>query len=145
MRLENNFINYHHQNFVRTFSECLPSQYIPNNFKYQKNMVLPIFKEKMIICTCSKTNCNKKYCECYKKGINCNSECRCINCKNKKENFMTAKKQQNKKEKTDILLERISVNINKCKMDIKTEKVLVNGQAEEEKEYLNKKRCYISN
>ena len=36
-----------------------------------------------IICNCTKSNCMKKYCECYKQGLNCNSLCRCIECKNK--------------------------------------------------------------
>lgn len=34
------------------------------------------------MCTCSKSNCNKKYCECYKSGKKCNEECRCSNCLN---------------------------------------------------------------
>ena len=35
-----------------------------------------------IFCTCTKSNCNKKYCECYKSRKKCNEECRCINCLN---------------------------------------------------------------
>ena len=34
------------------------------------------------ICTCSKSNCCKKYCECYKLGKKCTNKCRCINCMN---------------------------------------------------------------
>ena len=34
------------------------------------------------ICTCSKSNCSKKYCECYKLGKKCTNKCRCINCMN---------------------------------------------------------------
>ena len=34
-------------------------------------------------CTCTKTNCNKKYCECFKKGMKCSDECRCVNCRNR--------------------------------------------------------------
>ena len=34
-------------------------------------------------CNCTKSNCSKKYCECYKQGFNCNSLCRCLDCKNK--------------------------------------------------------------
>ena len=39
-------------------------------------------------CNCSKSNCLKKYCECYKAGLLCNSSCRCRICDNaeKKEN-----------------------------------------------------------
>ena len=41
-----------------------------------------INENEIIICTCSKSNCNKKYCECYKSGVKCNDKCRCINCMN---------------------------------------------------------------
>ena len=34
-------------------------------------------------CTCARSGCLKKYCECYKNGKSCSSTCRCINCKNK--------------------------------------------------------------
>ena len=37
----------------------------------------------VITCTCTKSNCNKKYCECYKAGKQCNYNCRCLNCANK--------------------------------------------------------------
>ena len=40
-------------------------------------------KTQKVICNCTKSNCMKKYCECYKQGLNCNSLCRCIECKNK--------------------------------------------------------------
>ena len=43
-------------------------------------------KTKKVICNCTKSNCMKKYCECYKQGLNCNSLCRCIECKNKNYN-----------------------------------------------------------
>ena len=35
-----------------------------------------------VFCTCTKSNCNKKYCECYKSNQKCSDKCRCINCKN---------------------------------------------------------------
>ena len=35
-----------------------------------------------IFCTCTKSNCNKKYCECYKSNKKCNDKCRCSNCLN---------------------------------------------------------------
>lgn len=34
------------------------------------------------ICNCTKSNCTKKYCECFKRGKNCSNLCRCINCIN---------------------------------------------------------------
>ena len=42
--------------------------------------------QQRVICNCTKSNCMKKYCECYKQGFNCNSLCRCIECKNKNYN-----------------------------------------------------------
>ena len=40
---------------------------------------------KLIICTCSKSGCNKNYCECFKAKVKCNNKCRCIKCLNKQE------------------------------------------------------------
>ena len=34
-------------------------------------------------CNCSKSNCLKKYCECFKAGLLCSSSCRCRICDNK--------------------------------------------------------------
>ena len=39
-------------------------------------------KNILITCTCTKSACNKNYCECYKNKMKCNSNCRCINCEN---------------------------------------------------------------
>jgi hypothetical protein len=33
-------------------------------------------------CHCKKSNCLKKYCECFQLGIVCSDRCRCNNCKN---------------------------------------------------------------
>ena len=33
-------------------------------------------------CTCKKSGCNKKYCECFAAGVPCGEFCRCENCKN---------------------------------------------------------------
>jgi hypothetical protein len=41
-------------------------------------------KEKKIFCTCSKSGCKLKYCECYKSGTECNELCRCTRCENTK-------------------------------------------------------------
>ncbi|WCJ43924.1 Tesmin/TSO1-like CXC domain-containing protein [Euphorbia peplus] len=34
-------------------------------------------------CNCKKSNCLKKYCECYQGGVGCSPNCRCEGCKNK--------------------------------------------------------------
>ncbi len=46
-----------------------------NNMRY-------LTENELIICTCTKSNCNKKYCECFKAGKKCNDKCRCLNCLN---------------------------------------------------------------
>ena len=40
------------------------------------------FEANQVFCTCTKSNCNKKYCECFKSSQKCTIKCRCINCKN---------------------------------------------------------------
>ena len=39
-------------------------------------------KKSREICTCSKSGCNKNYCECFKSGNKCSLLCRCIGCEN---------------------------------------------------------------
>lgn len=36
-------------------------------------------------CHCKKSECQKKYCECYQAGVKCSDMCRCLQCKNGKE------------------------------------------------------------
>ena len=53
------------------------------NKENKENNSLSINKDsKAIFCTCSKSGCNKKYCDCYKENKRCNIKCRCINCLN---------------------------------------------------------------
>jgi hypothetical protein len=42
-------------------------------------------KKDNVICTCTKSGCNKNYCECFKSGQKCSSLCRCISCENNEE------------------------------------------------------------
>ena len=54
-----------------------------NKFIYLNNNNLKYISEnEKIFCTCTKSNCCKKYCECYKSGKKCNDMCRCVNCLN---------------------------------------------------------------
>ena len=57
---------------------CMNNIYQFNNKEIQKTSI----GAENVTCTCSKSGCNKKYCECYKTGMFCNNKCRCINCKN---------------------------------------------------------------
>ena len=50
-------------------------------------------KKEKIICTCTKSGCNKNYCECFKNAQKCSEWCRCIICENNDE--ITNKKNNN--------------------------------------------------
>jgi hypothetical protein len=41
-----------------------------------------LLETEKVLCTCAKSNCTKKYCECYKSNQKCTYKCRCVNCKN---------------------------------------------------------------
>ena len=43
-------------------------------------------KKSKEICTCTKSGCNKNYCECFKSGNKCTALCRCIACENTEDN-----------------------------------------------------------
>lgn len=45
--------------------------------------------KKEVFCTCSKSECKLKYCECFKLGQVCTNLCKCIKCKNSKCNNTT--------------------------------------------------------
>ena len=38
-------------------------------------------------CKCSKSRCQKRYCECFNAGVQCTSSCQCQNCCNGRESF----------------------------------------------------------
>jgi hypothetical protein len=67
-----------------------------------------------ISCNCTKSNCKKKYWECYKAGEGCKDICRCINCSNNKEvkPASTKKSTAKKCSPEDYTIEGISVYIN---------------------------------
>jgi hypothetical protein len=46
----------------------------------QKKETIPIIST----CNCTKSNCKKKYCECFKSGKYCDDKCRCVSCENLK-------------------------------------------------------------
>ena len=69
--------------------ENQPNLKINNNYEqnigkinYQNTQQISIAKTQRVICNCTKSFCMKKYCECYKQGLICNSLCRCRECKN---------------------------------------------------------------
>lgn len=50
--------------------------------KLNINRQIPSPNTQRVSCNCTKSNCMKKYCECYKQRLICNSLCRCRECKN---------------------------------------------------------------
>jgi hypothetical protein len=65
------------------------------------SLKLNLQKEKIINgCNCNKSNCLKKYCECYKAGLECSSCCRCRICENGKK----IENNKNEEEKSEKIL-----------------------------------------
>ena len=56
----------------------------PENYVSNRHPTLSTTQTKteLVTCTCTKSGCNKKYCECYKNGTKCHSACRCVGCEN---------------------------------------------------------------
>ena len=96
--------------------------------------------KEIIVCTCSKSGCNKKYCECYKEGLKCNIKCRCINClnlpedqsKNSNDKIISLDETKSesgknasatKSESDGFHIQRISILINKSQTLINVEKL----------------------
>ena len=77
-------------------------------------------KQSEIVCKCSKSHCQKKYCECYTKGRACNAKCKCVECKNVEHNetICNLSKQLNEKNYTNHKRERSEKNIKKKKFVI---------------------------
>lgn len=50
-----------------------------NEFRLRPNLEGEVSER---ACYCKKSNCLKKYCECYNNGLKCTSSCKCEECKN---------------------------------------------------------------
>ena len=38
-------------------------------------------------CKCTRSRCQKRYCECFREGLQCSPECECVDCNNGQESF----------------------------------------------------------
>ena len=60
---------------INTYSNKHPSEIVSK------------MKKSKEVCTCTKSGCNKNYCQCFKSGNKCTSLCRCIGCENTEDNI----------------------------------------------------------
>ena len=143
--IKNNFSNNKKEEEIKEKKDI--KQKNENNYDIIDNS-----SKKLIICTCSKSGCNKNYCECFKAKVKCNNKCRCIKCLNKpddtiklEEEKMIAKSlstpinninNENNMPQNTFTVHRISVNINKVQTLINIEKL----DYLDTNKFLNKKR-----
>jgi hypothetical protein len=87
-------------------------------------------------CNCNKSNCSKKYCECYKAGLLCTNSCRCTLCDNcdKKERM---ENNNDKIENDEVTNLNINISNNKEKetksiIDDKSDKNEINKKESQE-------------
>eukprot|EP00268_Persea_americana_P061179 TRINITY_DN7701_c1_g1_i2.p1 TRINITY_DN7701_c1_g1~~TRINITY_DN7701_c1_g1_i2.p1 ORF type:complete len:264 (+),score=41.71 TRINITY_DN7701_c1_g1_i2:533-1324(+) len=66
--------------FAPKIVQC--GQESPQNSGEDSNQKTPASARHKRGCTCKKSRCLKKYCECYQAGVGCSSGCRCHGCKN---------------------------------------------------------------
>jgi hypothetical protein len=139
----NNFNKNINNNYYKLNSENDNNNYEINDNNYIK---------KLIICTCSKSGCNKNYCECFKAKVKCNNKCRCIKCLNKPDDTIKLEEEkmivkslsspinninnENNIPQNTFTIHRISVNINKVQTLINIEKL----DYLDTNKFLNKKR-----
>lgn len=89
--------------------------YMTNFYKNDK-----ISNKEIIFCTCSKSGCNKKYCECYKANLKCNIKCRCVNCLNINDIFIKNSNDNNENHNKIISLEETNSESRKKSLNSET-------------------------
>jgi hypothetical protein len=63
-------------------------------------------------CNCKKSQCQKKYCECYRNGVECTEYCCCEECKNKDPNHSHKRPDHEDNQATKIDLKKLNFRIN---------------------------------
>ena len=97
-----------------------------------------------IFCTCTKSGCNKNYCECYKNKIRCNSQCRCRNCENYENNSYSKRYECDKVNSIYIIRNKIKVeditkSRNKRKIKMMFNDILSSFSSSSDNEIIGKK------
>ena len=73
----------------KSSSQSMHKEHSPSNpiftitsSKQSKILFLSRKRSPIIQCTCKKSNCNNRYCECFSLSKQCSSLCQCVNCSN---------------------------------------------------------------
>ena len=104
-------------------------------------------KDEKVSCTCTKSGCNKNYCECYKNKTKCNDLCRCRNCENHEKNEAQKSKDKIACYKANsiyimnnkIIVEDLLNNQNRKKIKIMFSDIFSSLSSSSENEILGKK------
>jgi hypothetical protein len=97
-------------------------------------------KKSKEICTCTKSGCNKNYCECFKSGNKCTLSCRCIDCENLEDNLKIKNKNNyNCSHANSIYIIKNELIIEKINGE-KEDKMSINQNGYKQSTMINKKR-----
>lgn len=93
-------------------------------------------------CNCKKSNCRKKYCECYGVGLKCTDICKCEDCKNKENSKKSSSASQSRKGDEDVLNEEqvTLFKLGKKGRDESEEEKNINGKNKKEDLETKKKK-----
>ena len=132
--------------------DCLNKyKYSNNNNSSSKELSENDIEE--IFCTCTKSNCNKKYCECYKSNKKCSDKCKCSNCLNNnyplfniknKEKDKNNKNKENNSKSDNYSNEIISNKVNKANMVLDEKKNNSNSDSENKSYQIQRISVFIS-
>ena len=108
----------------RLCNDCNCVNCLNTNSNSNNNNSKDLSEKEEIFCTCTKSNCNKKYCECFKFGKKCNDKCRCSNCLNSACILFKKKKDNDSKENLSWVDNNNlkELNDNKTKIDLDEKK-----------------------
>lgn len=109
--------NYQENDNSKTQNNDMRELILNNEKRAVKALNAQTTNKKLISCTCTKSNCQKNYCDCFKYGLYCSENCRCIECKNSKALDVKIKPDK-------FCMEFVRVHINNDDMKVKEGKHL---------------------